>query len=72
MTELLENVELADKNTFRLPAKARYYAEFATPEDLKDLLGRPEVMGLPVLSASEVPEAFSKIRFSLACTEGAF
>ena len=48
MTELLENVELADKNTFRLPAKARYYAEFATPEDLKDLLGRPEVMGLPV------------------------
>ena len=48
MTELLDNVELADKNTFRLPAKARYYAEFATPEDLKDLLGRPEVMGLPV------------------------
>lgn len=48
MTELLENVELADKNTFRLPAKTRYYAEFATPEDLKDLLGRPEVMGLPV------------------------
>ena len=48
MTELLENVELADKNTFRLPAKARYYAEFSTVEELKDLLGRPEVAGLPV------------------------
>ena len=36
MTELLENVELADKNTFRLPAKARYYAEFSTVEELKD------------------------------------
>ncbi len=48
MADLLENVELRDKNTFRLPAKARYYADYTTLDELRNLLRHPLVAGLPV------------------------
>jgi UDP-N-acetylmuramate dehydrogenase len=42
-----ENVPLAGLTTFGVPARARFYAEVHTPEELRALLQQPEVKGLP-------------------------
>ena len=42
MTDIQTNVELIDKNTLRVPAKARYYAEYTTLDELKAILKDPK------------------------------
>ncbi len=47
MTTVQTNVDLKDKNTMRLPAKAQYYAEFKTAEDLREILLDPTYAKMP-------------------------
>ena len=47
MTTVQTNVDLKDKNTMRLPAKAQYYAEYKTAEDLREILSDPAYAAMP-------------------------
>lgn len=49
MPTLEENVSLRPYNTFGLDVQARYFARFASADELRQLLQRPEVQGLEKL-----------------------
>jgi len=44
---ILKNVSLKEKNTFHIDAKARYYAEFSTLEELRVILNAPKFSTVP-------------------------
>lgn len=47
MTEVKSNMDLQDKNTFRLPARARFYAEFSNLEELRTLCSDSTLNTMP-------------------------
>ncbi len=47
MTTIQTNVELIEMNTMRLPAKAHYYAEFKTAEDLREIFSDSTYAEMP-------------------------
>ena len=46
---LTRDASLADRNTFRVPARAAWYAELHDATELPELLAQPEVKSLPLL-----------------------
>ena len=47
--KLIENFDLSKCTTFHVPARARYYVEYSSVDELRELLAMPVLKDLPVL-----------------------